>query len=304
MAAIRDGITPYAEALSEAENAGRDPAGRLVVALRGLAGAAIERRTLGVLWQRDARNLPADEQRSLRGRLRATTDRLARLIHAARPELDADQSDALAWCTMGALVSLGFHAITLPRPAFDDAMFDIVTAVNATELADLSGAGRSAPRPASVAPMSRRDALITAATELIADRGFAATRDRRHRGRRRDRSGPSVYARFPTKQAILVAAIQRATAILLDDLTAVLASDDPAPVRFARVVDSYIHLANRDRSISGRWCRIWTGCCRRIRRSRAGTNAATSTPGWPCSASSGRSNRPSPACVCRRCCSR
>lgn len=247
VAGIQDGLALYAAALSVAEETEADPAGRLAAALRELAVASIEHRPLGLLWQRDARNLPADVQRRIRDELRATVHRLARLVRATRPEVDAAQADALAWCTMGALVSLGFHSLSLPRPAFDDLMVDILSAVNAASMPgqdDLDGGVSPEPDP----PATRRDALITVATTLIADRGFAAT-GIDDIGDAAGIAGPSVYTHFANKQAILAAAIQRASAMLLDDLAAVLASSDPAEVRLARLITSYVRLANADRSI-------------------------------------------------------
>ena len=247
VAAIQDGIALYATALAVAEETDGPPATRLTTALRELAVASIEHRPLGLLWQRDARNLPQDEQRRLRDALRTPVDRLARLVAATRPEVDAAQADALAWCTMGALVSLGFHSLSLPRPAFDDLMVDVLSAVNAAPMP-------SSEAPAEIAtvdptpPATRRDALITAATTLIADRGFAAT-GIDDIGDAAGIAGPSVYTHFANKQAILAAAIQRASAMLLDDLPASLPGSDPAEVRLSRLVTSYVHLANADRSV-------------------------------------------------------
>ena len=215
VAAIHEGLTLYAAALTAAEETDADPTERLTRALRELAVASIEHRPLGLLWQRDARNLPTGEQRRIRDELRATVDRIARLVRATRPELDGAQADALAWCTMGALVSLGFHSLALPRPAFDDLMVDVLSAVNAAPMpggVDTDEFAAREPAP----PATRRDELITVATTLIADRGFAAT-GIDDIGDAAGIAGPSVYTHFPNKQAILAAAIQRASAMLLDD---------------------------------------------------------------------------------------
>jgi AcrR family transcriptional regulator len=246
VAAIHEGLAMYAAALTVAEETDGDPSDRLTAALRELTTSSIEHRPLGLLWQRDARNLPADEQRRIREELRATVHRLARLVRATRPELDAAQADALAWCTMGALVSLGFHALELPRPAFDDLMLDVLSAVNAAPMPE-PGIGDAAA-PERIPPATRREALISAATTLIADRGFAAT-GIDDIGDAAGIAGPSVYTHFANKQAILAAAIQRASAMLLDDLAAALASSDPAEVRLSRLITSYVRRANADRSV-------------------------------------------------------
>lgn len=246
--AIHDGIAPFLDALSPAGDAEADAVLRLTIASRRLAGAAIEHRRLGVLWQRDARNLAEDEQRALREELRATTDQLAHLLQQARPELDEAQADALAWCSMGALVSLGFHAIEMPRPGFDELMVDIVSGVNATAMPAGRSSGEGIPGGVDTPPETRRDELIAIATTLIADRGFAAAAID-DIGDAAGIAGPSVYTHFANKQEILTAAIQRANDILQDDLDAVLSSGETAERKLARLVDFYVRLASRDRSI-------------------------------------------------------
>ena len=245
VAAIQNGLKPFTMALSEAEEAQFDPSSRLAMALRGLASAAIGHRTLGVLWQRDARNLTDDDQRELRLELRSLADGLARLIRAARPGLAAAHADALAWCAMGVIVSLSFHSLELPRPEFDDVMVAIVSRVCAAMVVTADSAD---PRRRTQAPGTRRDALITVATALIADRGFVATGIDAI-GDAAGIAGPSVYTHFVSKQAILAAAIQRANGRLEEDLTAVLSSGAPAEEQLAQLIESYVRLANEDRAI-------------------------------------------------------
>ena len=245
-AAIREGLAPFATALADAAALGA--ASQLEGALRGLAAAAIEHRTLGVLWQRDARNLAEDDQRRLREELRSASDRLASLIRAVRPDLGAAQAGVLAWCAFGALVSLGFHSLELSRPAFDEVMIAIVSAICAAPMPTAETSCRSGQSRRTPVSATRRDELITVATELIADRGFAAT-GIDDIGDGAGIAGPSVYTHFANKQAILAAAIQRASGMLQEDLAAVLSSGDTPKEQFVQLVVSYVRLANQDRSI-------------------------------------------------------
>jgi AcrR family transcriptional regulator len=208
------------------------------VILKKLVEVAIRHRRLGVLWQRDARNLSEEDQRDLREELKATTGGLASYILAARVDLDAAEADALAWCTMGALVSIGFHSIELPHSQFADLLVDIVTKIATTPVSD-GGVGQ----------FSRVvDSLITVATELFAGRGFTAT-GIDEIGDAVGIAGPSVYSHFANKQAILAAAIQRASRILQRDLDDVLQGAGDAPVKLAQLVDFYVRLANQDRFV-------------------------------------------------------
>ena len=247
-AAIRSGIARYAEVLAQGAATEGDPETRLSTVLRLLAGSAVELRRHGVLWQRDARNLPAEDRRVLREMLSTTAADLAGFAAAARPELDDTQADTLAWCTLGALVSIGFHSQQLPQPAFDDLLFDIVTRVMAAPLPREASPERPAdPAPA---PESRRDGLITAATALFAVHGFAAT-GIDEIGDAAGIAGPSVYSHFANKQAILAAAIERATLVLRTATDVVLRTDEPAGAKLGHLVDSFVRTANRDRFVVG-----------------------------------------------------
>lgn len=246
-AAIRAGIARYAEVLDQAAESQGEPQQRLRTVLRLLAESAVELRRHGVLWQRDARNLPEADQRALREILSATARQLAGFVHAARPELDDAQADELAWCTLGALVSIGFHSQTLPQPAFDELLYDIVTRVAATPMprGPVVDVPTAAPLPQSD---SRRDSLITVATALFAVRGFAAT-GIDEIGDAAGIAGPSVYSHFASKQAILAAALARASEILRSGTDVVMLTDEPAAAKLGHLIDAYVRLANRDRFV-------------------------------------------------------
>jgi AcrR family transcriptional regulator len=245
VAAIRSGLDPWGEAIGGP--GGSDPESHLRTVLERLAATAIDHRRVGVLWQREARNLPAADQRVLRDALRATAGRLADAVLAARPELGSDQADLLAWCALGVAVSIGFHSLELPRPAFEALLVDAMSRVVATRVpaADSPVPVRARTRhPAD----NRRDQLITAATQLFADRGFAAT-GIDEIGDAAGIAGPSVYNHFASKRAILAAAIDRAAGILREELAEVLASPEPAEQKLSALVESYVHRADTDRFV-------------------------------------------------------
>lgn len=244
--AIRTGLAPYDELLaSAAATDGSDPQ-QLAAVFRQLAECAVANREVGVLWQRDSRSLDEALQRELRDELRSTTRLLAGFIGAARPELDAVQTDVLAWCCFGVLVSVGFHSLSLPHDEFVDVMVDLIETVTFVSLTDLPEPPASVP--VIEPPASRREQLISAATELFAERGFSAV-GVDDIAEAVGIAGPSVYAHFPSKVAILAAAIDRASRLLRVETDRVLASSAPAPEKLARLVDSYTGVANRERYV-------------------------------------------------------
>jgi AcrR family transcriptional regulator len=244
--AIRTGLAPYTRLLENFRSTNAADPDELASVFTQLAECALDHREIGVLYQRDSRNLDHRLQRELRDDLRSTTGLLASFIGAARPELDSVQTDALAWCCFGVLVSIGFHSLTLPRAEFVALMVDLIATVTFVPLSDIPDVVQ--PAAEIEPPSSRREQLITVATELFAERGFSAV-GVDDIAEAVGIAGPSVYAHFPSKAAILAAAIDRAGQLLRVDTERVLSTDAPASVKLARLVDSYSAIANRDRYV-------------------------------------------------------
>jgi AcrR family transcriptional regulator len=247
MAAIQAGIAPYVEFLTAAREPRDGSVTEFSTVCTRLAECALDHRELGVLWQRDARNLDDEQQRPLREELRVATRLLASFIADERPELDATQADVLAWCALGAVVSIGFHALTLPRAEFVQLLAELVMDIALVPMAAVH-ADAPSPRREVAASETRREQLITVATELFAERGFSAV-GVDDIAEAAGIAGPSVYAHFPSKLAILTSAIDRAAALVRRDADHVLESHESPQVKLARLVASYTRLANRDRFI-------------------------------------------------------
>jgi AcrR family transcriptional regulator len=249
VAAIRAGIAPYAHALAEAKFSGPFSASDLDTVVRQLAEIAVDHRRIGVLWQREARNLTDEKQAELRDELIQTSKALSTFVLAARPDIGDRQAEMLAWCAMGALASIGFHSLELARGSFVDLLVDIVGRIMWTPLPALSPGAQTVAGLASE-PVSegRKDRIVTVATELFAEKGFVAT-SIDEIGEAAGIAGPSVYVHFASKQAILVAALSRAGDSLQHDLSRVLRSADSTSGRLGKLVDSYVRFATRDRFV-------------------------------------------------------
>lgn len=244
VAAIHHGLAPYNAVLSASDPEDQD-ANALPRVFRGLAECALAHRELGVLWQREARNLDDDQLRTLREELIATSALLSARLAAARPELDASQINILAWCIMGALVSIGFHSVSIDHDDFVELLAGMATTISRVDFGGELDAAAPAPleRPADE---SRRDSLIAGATELFAEKGFAAA-GMDEIGSAVGIAGPSIYGHFSSKQNILVAAMQRGADILLTETERVLGAPTSAKEKLGALVDSYVSILNRDR---------------------------------------------------------
>ncbi|MCO4253342.1 TetR/AcrR family transcriptional regulator [Pseudarthrobacter sp. MDT3-9] len=242
--AISSGLTPYTEILEARSD---EPSGRrgLDFVLRQLAECALDHRQLGVLWQREARNLGEQDQKILRERLRATTRLLAGFLTVERPELEESPADLLAWCAMGALVSVGFHSLSLPREEYIQLLVDITQTLVSLPTPDTGSLSSDIAEITESSP-SRREDLISEATELFAERGFGAV-GVDDIGSAAGIAGPSIYSHFASKQTILAAAIQRGNDLLTKEAAPVLKSGEPPHVKLGRLVESYVRLALNDR---------------------------------------------------------
>lgn len=212
--------------------------------LAELADAALEHRRLGVLWQREARHLPPARREELKDRLRGVASGLAALARAHRPELSEEDARFRAWCVFSALTSPSYHQVQLPRAAFAAVLQRMARVVLDLEPNEFARPARAAgPRsPLLDRRASRRGLLLSAATRLFADRGYAAvtTEDI---GTAAGIAGPSVYHHFASKQELLDAAITRGSAWLELELERILSASREPTEALRTAMRSYISFA-------------------------------------------------------------
>ena len=245
IAAIRSGLSAYNAVLSEP--VAQDESVRLPDLFRALAECALSQRELGVLWQREARNLDSAQLRGPRDELIATSSLLSARLAAARPDLDASQIDILAWCILGALVSIGFHSVSIDHDDFVELLAGMAETISKVRFDGDLDAATWTPRERPL-DESTRDSLIVEATELFAEKGFAAA-GVDEIGSAVGIAGPSIYGHFSSKQHLLVATMQRGADLLLSETQRVLETPSTPRAKLGALVDSYVSLLNRDRFI-------------------------------------------------------
>jgi AcrR family transcriptional regulator len=201
-----------------------------------LARAVLDRRTVGVLWRREDRHLmPADRKR-LRQLARGAGDRFAALIRDRRSDLRPAQADLLAWCALGVANSVSFHRLSIIEPGFTALLTELI-AVPLNAGAELRPARAGESRPGLVAH-SRREAILSAAATLFAEKGFAGV-SVDGIGAAVGIAGPSVYNHFPSKTDILAAAMFRGNEWLWMEFNRAVAHARDAAEALRRVVASY-----------------------------------------------------------------
>lgn len=217
--------------------------GDLDVLVEEFAATALARRELGVLWQREARHLPAEQYAGLSRQLQAARRVLVAQLTAARPRLDPAHAQLLAWCTLGVAVSVAYQHVELPAPDCPDLIARLMRCVATADLPELGEPIDERPGKArALTHRSRREALLAAATELFAERGYASV-SLEDTGAAVGIAGQSIYNHFSSKHEILATAVNRGVERLWLDLAEVLASaqDDGDALRL--LVSRYVQSA-------------------------------------------------------------
>jgi AcrR family transcriptional regulator len=205
---------------------------------RGIAVQTLDNRPFGVLLQRELRQLSPEATVQIR-RKRAEISRwLTAELAAQRPELSAEQAELLGICAMDAVTSISFHHIELPRARYEELLTGLALRVLLFDPpADVTVEGR----PRRVKTPGRADEILEKAMALFAERGYAEV-GIDDIGAAVGIAGPSLYHHFPSKQSILVEAMQRGLRQLLAALhNARAQGTDPADV-LRRLTNAYVDL--------------------------------------------------------------
>jgi AcrR family transcriptional regulator len=218
-----------------------------VETLGALIGNLLENRYAGVLWQREARNLPAAERAALRLKVRTANQLLAGRLAAERPELAAGQADLLASCAVDAVASVSFHRLSLPRAAFEAFLLERCERIIGL---DLHPAQEPARKRSDHPAGTRSDELIDAAISLFAEHGYAAV-SIDDIGAAVGITGPSVYKHFESKHDLLLEAIVRGTSRMMDDLAAASEASSNLVEKLRQISDAYVGLALDESDLIG-----------------------------------------------------
>lgn len=230
---VRSGVDPVLDELGRLDLT--DPA----TALQAVARLALDNRHLGVLWQREARHLPAAELAELRAEVRRIGRTLAARIGAADARTSRPERDVRAWAVLSVLLSPSFHQLDLPRAEFEAVLARLAGQVLETPLPDL---GEPAALAGGLLPRSRREAVLAQAVRLFAERSYSGV-GIEDIAASLGIAGPSVYNHFPSKIDILVTALQRGTAYVHVQMSEVLAAADTSAGALRGLIAAYVHFA-------------------------------------------------------------
>lgn len=205
--------------------------GELSRVLDSAAQALLRPGRASTVWQRGGVFLDDDPRKELSKRYLAALEPLRSAIVEARPKLAEVEAEALTWAVHGVLSSVrAFERAKLDRERARELMVEAANRV--AQIEDLLPDGATGPMPPTpvegLSPASRREAALSAAVRLFAERGFQSV-GMDDIGAASGISGPTLYHHFPGKSAILGHVVLRCLDALYFDLAAVLSNtDDPA----------------------------------------------------------------------------
>lgn len=205
-----------------------------------VARGVLENRELGVLWQRDTRNLDASVRDSLRQKMSKFSAVIADAVLVQRSDLSMGQAELLTQCALGAATSISFHGQSLEPVQFEQLLTELCL-----RMLWLEPAGVTDDRPhvlPDTAHQTRKDELAAAAISLFAQRGFSAV-SVDDIGAAVGIAGPSVYKHVRSKLDLLQTAFDRGVEVLQEQLDLALQSRNVPVVALRHVNDSYVELA-------------------------------------------------------------
>ena len=205
---------------------------------------ALDTRSAGVLWQREARHLPEPEQAKLAAAIREIRRELRDSIQLNHPEIERWEG-LFTSAVLSVCLSLSYHHVSLPRPEFELLMKQMVSGVLNVELG-LAAAGVPGASPViAKQPAGTQEKLVAAASELFARKGFGQTGVEEIA----DAVGisePSIYHHFPSKLDLLFEVLQHGNDALQKGRAAVLSVPDSPENSLRRLLVSYLDTVAAD----------------------------------------------------------
>lgn len=181
-----------------------DPRAELRAILRAAAGIAYDSRDTGNIYRREPRILQGEDRRQLAALRAQSRNRLISLLRTFRPTLSETGASILVTAILSIIASPVTHRVKLARRAAVDLLCNSADAILDLELPE----DAAADDPAGLAPLGKREAILTESIRLFAEHGFHEV-TMEQIGGAVDLPPSGVYRHFPSKTAILIAALWR-----------------------------------------------------------------------------------------------
>ena len=218
--------------------------------LVSLAGAAVERRDVWALLQRELRHLDAVDRAPIEARFAEFVARLASRVQDERVDADEGQVALLVTAALAALSSPATHDLGLPPKEYRRWLAAAAVAACRSDLPVNSNFPTDvAAEVLTAEPRSRSDMVLDTAIELFHERGYAGV-SLDDIGAAVGMAGPSVYYHFRSKSELLVTAFSHAAQWLAIDREGRRRAAGVGPT-LQDVIHQYVDFAVRRRHLFG-----------------------------------------------------
>lgn len=187
--------------------------GSLDGALDRLAEAALARRDVWVLLQREIRHLDDQDRVAATARFRGLVRTFAGHVRAARPDLDDGQLQIVTTAAFAVLASPSTQPVVLTLDAYRDALANAARSVCRADLPEPGSGGTARHASLTDVALPRREQLLRTAISLFHQHGYAAV-SMDDIGATVGIAGPSIYHHFATKAELLLGAYDHASALI------------------------------------------------------------------------------------------
>lgn len=239
---IRTGQDQYQSArrLTDGQ-AGPEPQ-PLHVELPNLIAAAVESRSLMVLWQREARYLNENDRAEVRRRINAIVAGIRDNVVREVPGLGPQHAELRAWAVSSTLTGLGGHNLTLPADELERCLSQAsLAAARTPPVSELRPLEPATDDDGDVL-FSRYETLLATGARLFRAKGYPAV-STSEIGKGAGIAGPGLYRSFSSKQAILDALLRRLDEWRsLECVRAIRANHDAAQ-RLRGLVEGHVRLS-------------------------------------------------------------
>lgn len=242
--AIRAGQDQYQSARRLTDGEAEPTPRPLNAELPNLIAAAVESRSLMVLWQREARYLNYDDRAEVRRRINTIVAGMRDNVVLEVPDLSPQHSELRAWAVASTLTGLGGHNLTLPaeelRVCLSQACMAAARTPPTGELQPLSATADVGPDAGVL--FSRYETLLATGARLFRAQGYPAV-STSEIAKGANIAGPGLYRSFSSKQAILDALIRRLDEWRSLEAIRALHADPEAAQRLRRLVEGHVRIS-------------------------------------------------------------
>lgn len=239
---IRTGQDQYQSARRLTDGQSEPTPQPLHLELPNLIAAAVESRSLMVLWQREARYLNNDDRTEVRRRINAIVAGMRDNVLLEVPGLSPPHAELRAWAVSSTLTGLGGHNLTLPADELERCLSQAsMAAARTPPVSDLRPLAWVGGGDDDVL-FSRYETLLATGARLFRARGYPAV-STSEIGKGAGIAGPGLYRSFSSKQAILDALLRRLDEWRSLECVRAIRANSEAAQRLRGLVEGHVRIS-------------------------------------------------------------